>query len=136
MTSKRATYHALPQSETVTYLWYLHLYYHKSVILCTNTTDPPEFTAPSQNVTRNAAQNESFTFDCTPSAGNPAVYNYTFQKGSDVVTEGVNRSVLTINPVVRGSRGVYTCEAANIVGMATITQNLFVTGEFVYKYVA
>ena len=77
----------------------------------------------------NAAENGSFTFDCTPSGGNPAVYSYTFRKGSVVVTEGVSGSTLTINPVVRGSRGVYTCEASNTVGMATVTRNLFVNGE-------
>ena len=98
-----------------------------------NTTDPPEFTVPSQNVTRNAAQNESFTFDCTPSGGNPAVYSYTFRKGSDVVTEGVSGSVLTINPVVRGSRGVYSCEVTNSAGSTTVTRNLFVVGEFMCK---
>ena len=99
-----------------------------------NNTDPPEFTVTSQNVTRNAAQNESFTFDCTPSGGNPAVYSYTFQKGSVVLT-GVSGSVLTINPVVRGDEGTYTCEANNIVGMATVTRNLFIVGEFVYEMV-
>ena len=90
--------------------------------------DPPEFTIPSQNVTR-FATGKSFTFDCTPSGGNPAVYSYTFRKGSVVVTEGVSGSVLTINPVVRGSRGVYLCEANNTVGMATVIRNLFVNGE-------
>ena len=94
-----------------------------------NTTDPPEFTVPSQNVTRNAAQNESFTFDCTPSGGNPAVYSHVFRKGSDVVTEGVSGSVLTINPVVRGSRGVYSCEVTNNAGPTTVIRNLFVVGE-------
>ena len=100
--------------------------------MCTLRTfcaDPPEFTVPSQNVTRNAAQNESFTFDCTPSGGNPAVYSYTFRKGSVVVTEGVSGSVLTINPVVRDSRGVYTCEVNNTVGIATVSRNLFINGE-------
>ena len=77
----------------------------------------------------NAAENGSFIFDCTPSGGNPAVYSYTFRKGSVVVTEGVSGSVLIINPVVRGSRGVYTCEANNTVGMAVISQTLFVNGE-------
>ena len=91
--------------------------------------DPPEFIVPSQNVTRNAAQNESFTFDCTPSGGNPAVYSYTFRKGSVVVTEGVSGSVLTVNPVVRDDEGMYTCEASNTVGMVTVTRNLFVVGE-------
>ena len=95
-------------------------------VLC---ADPPEFTVPSQSVTRFATGDESFTFDCTPSGGNPAVYSYTFRKGSVVVTEGVSGSVLTINPVVRGSRGVYTCEANNTVGMATVTRDLFVNGE-------
>ena len=90
--------------------------------------DPPEFTVPSQNFTR-FATGESFTFDCTPSGGNPAVYSYTFRKGSIVVTEGVSGSVLTINPVVRGSRGVYTCEASNAVGMATVSWNLFINGK-------
>ena len=84
-------------------------------------------------MTRNAVRNESFTFDCTPSGGNPAVYSYTFQKGSVVVTEGVSGSVLTINPVVRGDEGTYTCEANNTVGIATVTWNLFVVGECVYK---
>ena len=95
--------------------------------------DHPEFTVPSQNVTRNAAQNESFTFDCTPSGGNPAVYSYTFRKGSVVVTEGVSGSVLTINPVERGDEGTYNCEANNSVGMATVTQHLFVVGELMGK---
>ena len=63
------------------------------------------------------------------------MYSYTFRKGSAVVTEGVSGSVLIINPVVRGSRGVYTCEASNTVGMATVTWNLFVVSEFVYKMV-
>ena len=106
------------------------------MVIAMNTTDPPEFTVPSQNVTRNAAQNESFTFDCTPSGGNPAVYSYTFQKGSVAVTEGVSGSVLTINPVVRGSRGVYTCEANNTVDMATVTGNLFVVGKLMCKMTA
>ena len=101
-----------------------------------NTTDPPEFTVPSQNVTRNAAQNESFTFDCTPSGGNPAVYSYTFRKGSVVVTEGVSGSVLTINPVVRGDEGTYTCEANNTAGATTVTRHLFVVGEFVCEMAA
>ena len=101
-----------------------------------NTTDPPELTVPSQNVTRNAAQNESFTFDCTPSGGNPAMYSYTFRRGSNVVTEGVSGSVLTINPVVRGSRGVYNCEVNNTVGMATVTRNLFVVGELMCNMTA
>ena len=61
---------------------------------------------PSQNVTRNAARNEFFTFDCTPSGGNPAVYSYTFLKSSVLVTK-VGGPVLTINPVERSSRGVY-----------------------------
>ena len=103
------------------------------VFLGLNTTDPPEFTVPSQNLTRNSAQNESFTFDCTPSGGNPAVYSYTFLKGSVVVTEGVSGSVLTINPVVRDSRGVYTCEASNTAGSTTVTRNLFVVGELMCK---
>ena len=92
-------------------------------------SDPPEFAVPSQNVTRFATGDESFTFDCTPSGGNPALYSYAFLKGSVVVTEGVSGSVLTINPVVRGSRGVYVCEANNTVGMATVTRNLFINGE-------
>ena len=92
--------------------------------------DPPEFTVPSQNVTRDAARNESFTFDCTPSGGNPAVYNYTFLKDSVPVTEGVSGSVLTINPVVRNSRGKYACTANNTAGTAGVTRNLFVVGEW------
>ena len=103
------------------------------VFLGLNTTDLPEFIVPSQNVTRNAAQNESFTFDCTPSGGNPAVYSYTFRKGSDVVTEGVSGSVLTINPVVRGDKETYTCEVNNTSGSTTVTHNLFVVGEFMSK---
>ena len=91
--------------------------------------DPPEFTVPSQNVTRDAARNDSFTFDCTPSGGNPAVYSYTFLKDSVPVTEGVSGSVLTINPVVRSSRGMYTCTANNTAGTAGVTRNLFVVGE-------
>ena len=93
--------------------------------------DLPEFTVPSQNVTRNAAQNESFTLYCTPSDGNPALYSYTFRKGSVVVTEGVGGSVLTINPVVRGDEGTYTCVVFNYVGTTTVTRNLFVVGECV-----
>ena len=112
------------------------VYCHKSVILCTNTADPPEFTVPSQNVTRIAVQNESFTFDCTPSGGNPAVYSYTFRKGSIVVTEGVSGSVLTINPVMRGDEGMYTCEVTNTAGSTTVIRNLFVVGEFVCEMVA
>ena len=57
------------------------------------------------------------------------MYSYTFRKGSVVVTEGVSGSVLTINPVVRGDEGTYTCEVANNVGMATVTRHLFVVGE-------
>ena len=64
------------------------------------------------------------------------MYSYTFRKGSVVVTEGVSGSVLTINPIVRGSRGVYMCEANNTVGIATVTRNLFVVGEFVCEMVA
>ena len=71
-----------------------------NIVFC---ADPPEYTVPSQRVTRFATGDESFTFDCTPSGGNPAVYSYTFRKGSVVVTEGASGSVLTINPVVRGS---------------------------------
>ena len=99
---------------------------HVSFMCC---ADPPEFTVPSQNVARNAARNEVFTFDCTPSAGNPAVYSYTFLKDSVPVTEGVSGSVLTINPVVRSSRGMYTCTANNTAGTAVVTRNLFVVGE-------
>ena len=91
--------------------------------------DPPEFTVPSQNVTINTTGSEAFTFDCTPSGGNPAVYSYTFLKGSVLVTEGVSGSVLTINPVERSSRGVYTCTANNTAGGAVVTRNLFVNGE-------
>ena len=99
---------------------------HVSFMCC---ADPPEFTVPSQNMTRNAARNEFFTFDCTPSGGNPAVYSYTFLKDSVPVTEGVSGSVLTINPVVRSSRGMYTCTANNTAGTAVDTWNLFVVGE-------
>ena len=99
---------------------------HVSFMCC---ADPPEFTVPSQNVARNAARNEMFTFDCTPSGGNPVVYSYTFLKDSVPVTEGVSGSVLTINPVVRSSRGMYTCTANNIAGTAVVTRNLFVVGE-------
>ena len=53
------------------------------------------------------------------------MYSYTFQKGSVVVTEGVSGSVLTINPVVRGDEGTYTCEVNNTVGMATVTWRFF-----------
>ena len=95
--------------------------------------DPPEVAVPSQNVTRNAARNEVFTFDCTPSGGNPAVYSYTFLKDSVPVTEGVSGSVLTINPVERSSRGMYTCTANNTASTAVVTRNLFVVGEFVCK---
>ena len=117
----------------------------QSVILCrdskcfsshrndTHTTDPPEFAVPSQNVTRNAARSEAFTFDCTPSGGNPAVYSYTFLKGSVLVTEGVSGSVLTLNPVERVDEGTYTCTANNTAGTAVVTWNLFVVGEFVCK---
>ena len=87
-------------------------------------------------MTINAARNEvftigseSFTFDCTPSGGNPAVYSYTFLKDNVPVTEGVSGSVLTINPVVRSSRGMYTCTANNTAGTGNVTRNLFVFGE-------
>ena len=99
---------------------------HVSFMCC---ADPPEFTVTSQNVTINTIGSEVFTFDCTPSGGNPAVYSYTFLEDSVPVTEGVSGSVLTINPVVRSSRGVYTCTASNTVGTAVVTQNLFVVGE-------
>ena len=104
---------------------------HVSFMCC---ADPPEFTVPSQNVTRNAdrdyaARSEMFTFDCTPNAGNPAVYSYTFNKNSILTTEGVSGSVLTINPVVRSSIGMYTCTASNTAGTAVVTVNLFVVGE-------
>ena len=99
---------------------------HVSFICC---ADPPEFTISNQNVTRNAARSESFTFDCTPSDGNPAAYSYTFNKNGDLTTEGVSGSVLTINPVVRGNVGTYTCEARNTAGTAVVTRNLFVVGE-------
>ena len=92
-------------------------------------TDPPEFAVPSQIVTRSALLRESFVFDCTPSGGNPAVYSYTFLKGSVLVTEGVSGSVLTLNPVERSSRGIYTCTANNTAGTAVVTRNLFVVGE-------
>ena len=95
--------------------------------------DPPEFAVPSQIVTVNAARNEVFTFDCTPSGGNPAVYSYTFLKDSVLVTEGVSGSVLTINPVERSNRGMYTCTANNTAGTAVVTRDLFVVGEFVCK---
>ena len=91
--------------------------------------DPPEFTVPSQSVNLNATGSEVFTFDCTPSDGNPAVYRYTFKKNSVPVTEGVSGPVLTINPVMRSSRGMYTCTANNTVGTAVVTRNLFVVGE-------
>ena len=91
--------------------------------------DPPEFTVPSQSVNLNATGSEVFTFDCTPSDGNPAVYSYTFKKNSVPVTEGVSGSVLTINPIVRSSRGTYTCTANNTAGTAVVTRNLFVNGE-------
>ena len=79
-------------------------------------------------MTINTIGSESFTFDCTPSGGNPAVYSYTFLKDSVPVT-GVSGSVLTINPVVRSSRGMYTCTANNTAGTAGVTQNLFIDGE-------
>ena len=99
---------------------------HMSFMSC---ADPPEFTVTSQNMTGNAVRNEVFTFDCTPNAGNPAVYSYTFNKNSILTTEGVSGSVLTINPVVRSSRGMYTCTANNTAGTAVVTRNLFVVGE-------
>ena len=99
---------------------------HVSFMCC---ADPPEFTVPCQNVTRDAARNESLTFNCTTSGGNPAVYSYTFLKSSVPVTEGVSGSVLTITPVVRSSRGMYTCTANNTAGTAVVTVNLFVVGE-------
>ena len=92
-------------------------------------TDPPEFNVPFRNWTLNTLEDNSFTFNCTPSDGNPAVYSYTFRKGSVVLTEGVSGSVLTINRVVGSNRGVYTCEVNNTVGWATFTWNLFVYGE-------
>ena len=91
--------------------------------------DPPEFTVTSQNVTINTIGSEVFTFDCTPNDGNPAVYSYTFLKDSVSVTEGVSGSVLTINPVVRSSRGMYACTASSTAGTAVVTRNLFVVGE-------
>ena len=91
--------------------------------------DPPEFTITSQIVNFNDTGSEVFTFNCTPSDGNPAVYNYTFNKNGNLTTEGVNGSVLTINPVVRSSRGVYTCTANNTAGTAVVTRNLFVNGK-------
>ena len=99
---------------------------HVSFMCC---ADPPEFTVPSQSVTINSTGSEVFTFDCTPSGGNPAVYSYTFLKDSVPVTEGVSGSVLTINPVVRSSRGMYTCTANNTAGFGNVTRNLFVVGE-------
>ena len=57
------------------------------------------------------------------------MYNNTFLKDSVPVTEGVSGSVLTFNPVVRSSRGMYTCTANNTVGTAVVTRNLFVVGE-------
>ena len=59
------------------------------------------------------------------------MYSYTFLKDSVPVTEGVSGSILTINPVVRSSRGMYTCTANNTAGAAGVTQNLFVVGELV-----
>ena len=100
---------------------------HVSFMCC---ADPPEFTVPDiQNVTRNAAINEVFTFDCTPSGGIPAVYSFTFNKNANHTTQGVSGSVLTINPVARSSRGMYTCTANNTAGTAVVTRNLFVVGE-------
>ena len=64
------------------------------------------------------------------------MYSYTFRKGSVVVTEGVSGSVLTINPVVRGGEGTYTCEVTNSAGVTTVTRNLFVVGEFVCEMAA
>ena len=92
-------------------------------------TDPPELAAHDQNVTISALLNESFVFDCTPSGGNPAVYSYTYKRSGNPITEGVSGSVLTINPVERSSRGVYTCTANNTVGSLVVTWNLFVVGE-------
>ena len=96
-------------------------------------TDPPEFIAPLQNVTRSALLNERFVFDCTPSAANPPVTRYTFKKNGNLTTEGVNGSVFTINPVERGNEGTYTCAVNNTAGPAVVTRNLFVNGEFVCK---
>ena len=96
-------------------------------------TDPPEFIVPHQNVTRSALLNERFVFNCTPSAANPPVTSYTFKKNGNLITEGVSGSVLTINPVERSSRGMYTCTANNTAGTAVVTWNLFVVGEFVCK---
>ena len=92
-------------------------------------TDPPESIAPDENVTRSALLSESFVFDCTPSAANPPASNYTFKRNGSIITEGVSGSVLTINPVVRSSRGVYTCTANNTAGTEVVTRNLFVVGE-------
>ena len=58
------------------------------------------------------------------------MYSYTFLKESVPVTEGVSGSVLTINPVVRSSRGMYTCTANNTAGTTVVTRTLFVIGEF------
>ena len=57
------------------------------------------------------------------------MYSYTFLKDSVLVTEEVSGSVLTINPVVRSSRGMYTCTTNNTAGTAVVTRNLFVVGE-------
>ena len=110
------------------------LFYDHVTFMC--CTDPPEFTVLRQNVTRNAARNEPFTFDCTPSGGNPAVYSYAFLKDSVSVTEGVSGSTLTTNPVVRSSRGMYTCTANNTAGTTVVTRNLFVVGELRVQRVA
>ena len=57
------------------------------------------------------------------------MYSYTFLKDGVPVTEGVTGPILTNNPVVRSSRGMYTCTANNTAGTAVVTRNLFVVGE-------
>ena len=104
---------------------------HVSFMCC---ADPPEFTVTSQNVTINTIGSEVFTFGCTPSDGNPAVYSYTILKNSALVTEGVSGSVLTINLVVMSSRGMYTCTGNNTAGTAVVIRNLFVVGELCVKW--
>ena len=54
------------------------------------------------------------------------MYSYTFSKNANLTAEGVSGLVLTINPVVRSSRGMYTSTANNTAGTAVVTWNLFV----------
>ena len=57
------------------------------------------------------------------------MYSYRFNKKGNPTRQGVSGPVLTINPVVRSSRGMFTCTANNTAGTTVVTWNLFVVGE-------